>query len=73
MPASETDDPVEFLRTMMKDGSVPADLRMRAASQLAKLGSKPQSLAERKRIRLGEGKDDKYAPSVAPKLRVVNH
>jgi hypothetical protein len=70
------ESPLDFMRAMMKDKSLPADVRLRAASELAKhegggkgkpIGKKQEQAAAAQDAATG-----KFAPGQPPKLKLVN-
>lgn len=77
----ETDDPEEFLASVMNDQKIDAKLRMDAARSLmpyrkkrtaAAVSSKGPGKKEERQARADEVAGGRFKPSVPPRLQVVN-
>lgn len=74
---ADSDDPLEFLRLVMREKGADGRLRVRAAVELAKLEktAKPGSLTK-KSVQTNAAKtagDGKYATGAPPRLAVVDN
>lgn len=74
-PGTTSDDSLKFLIDVMKDGSIPVDLRIKAATVVAQytLTKKGEGGKKKEREEAAlKAAVDKFAPPKPPKLKIVN-